>query len=226
MTEPFLLLASNSPRRRQLLRWMGLMVLFHAVDLDETPREGEVALQYVSRLAQAKARAASAYALPGWLVLGADTVVVDGEALLGKPTDEADARRMLRQLRGHTHRVCSAVALYDPQQDQLWQDVYCAEVPMRAYDDDEIEAYLKTGDPFDKAGAYAIQHPGFHPVETFADCYACVVGLPLCHLARLLKQAGRLPQLGVPLACRVMLGYRCSVFPQILGTQGLISGFE
>ncbi|MBP7228553.1 MAG: septum formation protein Maf, partial [Longilinea sp.] len=184
------------------------------------------ALPYVSRLAQEKARAASAYALPKWLVLGVDTVVVDGEELLGKPTDEADARRMLRQLRGRTHRVCSAVALYDPQQDQLWQDVYCSEVPMRAYDDDEIEAYLKTGDPFDKAGAYAIQHPGFHPVETFADCYACVVGLPLCHLARLLKQAGRLPQLGVPLACRVMLGYRCSVFPQILGTQGLISGFE
>lgn len=226
MTEPLILLASNSPRRRQLLRWMGIPLLFRAADLDETPAVGETALAYVSRLAGQKAQAVANHALPGWLVLGADTVVVDGEQLLGKPADEADAQRMLVQLRGRTHRVCSAVALYDPQSGQLWQTAYCAEVLMRNYTEQEIVAYIRTGDAMDKAGGYAIQHPGFHPVEQFVDCYACVVGLPLCHVALLLHWAGRSPHISAPLACRVMLGYRCPVFSQILQAQGIEPGYE
>ncbi len=211
------LLASNSPRRRQLFGLTGWTFLAHATELDETARAGEDSAQYVLRLAGEKARAAAKIIPSGAFVFGSDTAVVDGAEILGKPANAADARRMLRQLRGRTHMVLTGLAIYQPETRRLVVDLCTARVKMRAYSDDEIEAYILSGDPMDKAGAYAIQHAGFQPVIDFTDCYACVMGLPLCHLDWMMRSAfERTPPADVPLACQAGLGYPCPVFSQII----------
>jgi MAF protein len=153
-------------------------------------------------------------------VLAADTIVVDGGELLGKPRDAAEATAMLVQLRGHVHQVLTALAVFAPPDWRLYPDLCTANVPMRAYTDAEIARYVASGDPMDKAGAYAIQNPGFHPVTDFNGCYACVVGLPLCHLLRTMQRiVGKadLPQpVDVPGACQANLDYACPVTQKIL----------
>jgi predicted house-cleaning NTP pyrophosphatase (Maf/HAM1 superfamily) len=128
---------------------------------------------------------------------------------------------MLVRLRGHVHQVLTALAVFAPSGWRMYSDLCIASVPMRAYNDAEIAGYVASGDPMDKAGAYAIQNPGFHPVNDFNGCYACVVGLPLCHLLRTLRKAG-FPQqgtsvpLGIPGACQANLNYVCPVTQKIL----------
>src|SRR5512139_1145389 len=109
---------------------------------------------------------------------------------------------MLRQLRGRTHQVYTAITLIDRQANRSITDLGCSDVPMRSYTDEEIEAYIASGDPFDKAGAYAIQHDGFSPVENFAQCYANVMGLPLCHVVRALRQLDVIAPNDVPTLCQ------------------------
>lgn len=214
-------LASNSPRRRQLFGWTGWSFTVAPADIDETPLPAEQPRAHVLRLAQAKARAAASHAPLGTLVLGSDTIVADGSEILGKPADPAAARRMLLQLRGRTHQVYTALAVFQPHTGRLAQDCCQADVPMRAYTDAEMDAYIASGDPLDKAGAYAIQHPGFHPVTDFHGCYACVMGLPLCHLLRLARTAFNLrTQADVPALCRSGLGYDCPIYAQILSNPG------
>jgi septum formation protein len=214
-------LASNSPRRRQLLNLGGWEFTIYAAQVDETPLPGEEPPAYVRRLAESKVRAAAA-ANPGSdQYLAADTTVVDEQALLGtkilgKPSDEADAWHMLRALRGRVHQVYTALALYRPQDESLLADLCCTDVPMREYSEAEIEAYVASGDPLDKAGAYAIQHAGFHPVESLQGCFANVMGLPLCHLMRLLHRVGIQPGSDLPQACQAELNYDCPVFAAIL----------
>ena len=145
-------------------------------------------------------------------------MVIDGD-ILGKPADGAEATSMLRRLRGRTHQVYTGIAVLDMAGGHLRSDLCVTDVPMRCYADDEIEAYVSTGDPLDKAGAYAIQHPGFQPVAGMAGCYASVMGLPLCHLTRLLREADILPQADIPEACQAFLQYDCPVFSDILGKQ-------
>ena len=211
-----LLLASNSPRRRALLALGGWSYEVTACDVDESRLVGEAPDAYVLRLAGTKARAAASEAHPPAIVIAADTIVVDGDELLGKPVDEADARRMLRQLRGRVHQVYTGLAALRVRDGRLLKDVCTTDVPMRAYSDAEISRYVRSGDPLDKAGAYAIQHPGFRPVQGLAGCYASVMGLPLCHLTRLLGAFG-LPAPGdPPLACQRELGYDCPVSDAIL----------
>jgi septum formation protein len=215
---PSILLASNSPRRQQLLSWTGWHFITCPVPVDETPFAGEKPADYVRRLAESKARAALAQATQDVWVLAADTIVVDGGKLLGKPGDAAEATAMLLRLRGHVHQVLTALAVFAPPHWQLYADLCTADVPMRDYSDAEIAGYIASGDPLDKAGAYAIQNPGFHPVTGFTGCYACVVGLPLCHLLRTLRKAG-FPQGGpvdVPGACQANLDYACPVTQKIL----------
>jgi len=223
---PSILLASNSPRRQQLLSWTGWQFITCPVPVDETPFAGEKPADYVRRLAECKGRAALAQATQGTqigsdtFVLAADTVVVDDGELLGKPRDAAEATAMLVRLRGHVHQVLTALAVFGAPDWQLYSDLCIASVPMRAYSDAEIAGYVASRDPLDKAGAYAIQNPGFHPVTDFNGCYACVVGLPLCHLLRTLKKAG-FPQeapvsLGIPGACQANLNYVCPVTQKIL----------
>lgn len=219
-------LASNSPRRRQLLSLSGWPFTVLAAQVDETAHPGESAQDYVLRLAEAKGRAAAtSYSgdlhTPGLFFLAADTVVVDNNApidsrLLGKPADEADAERMLRSLRGRTHQVYTALALYQPLENILIRDLCCTDVPMREYSDAEIQTYIASGDPMDKAGAYAIQHAEFHPVENLQGCYANVMGLPLCHLICLLREINLEPHTDLPRACQDELRYDCPVYETIL----------
>lgn len=207
-------LASNSPRRRQLFGLGGWDFTVLAADVDETPFENESPREYVIRLAQAKALAIQPKAGSDALILGSDTTVVDGNEILGKPADESDARRMLQQLRGRTHQVYTAIVVL--QNEKMVTELSITDVPMREYSDAEIEAYIQTGDPMDKAGAYAIQHPDFQPVIFMAGCYTGVMGLPMCHLLRALRQLGITASADVPAACQSLLKYDCKVSPAVL----------
>lgn len=218
---PLLILASNSPRRRQLLALTGLPFVVSAADVDESPISNEKPVDYVLRLAETKARAI--HADTGQIILAADTTVVDVQDILGKPQDDAEAVAMLRRLRGHAHQVYTGVALLRVSDGLLLKDVCVTDVPMREYSDEEIHAYVGTGDPLDKAGAYAIQHPEFRPVampsngHTGMDgCYASVMGLPLCHVTRMLREMGVTPNPDIPAGCQQLLEYECPVYEKIL----------
>jgi septum formation protein len=220
------LLASASPRRRELIKLLGLPVETTSADVDEVPLPGERAAEMAQRLSREKALAAARQILPpahrsasqftSRLILASDTVVsLDGEPL-GKPRDAAEARSMLRRLRGRIHQVYTAITLIDLQTDRSIADLAGSDVPMRRYTDAEIEAYIASGDPFDKAGAYAIQHAGFRPVEDFSGCFANVMGLPLCHVTRSLRKPGVEAPNDVPMLCQAHLRYDCPVFKEIL----------
>ena len=218
-------LASASPRRRQLFSLLEIPFAAAAADVDEEIKEGETPQEMVCRLSRAKARAvASSY--PERLIVAADTIVVLGGDVLGKPADEAEALAMLRRLRGRKHSVLSGVTVYHPapplSPPQSWSGLGQAitelaesAVWMRAYTDGEVARYAATGDPLDKAGAYAIQHPNFSPVERIEGCYASVMGLPLCHLARALAQVGLMAPVDVPQVCQGFTGHRCLVAGEI-----------
>ncbi len=189
------ILASASPRRRELLAALGVEFEVRPSNIDETPLPGEMPLDTQHRVTLMKARAANAR--DHQTVIAADTtVLLDGE-MLNKPADADDARRMLRRLRGRAHEVQSCVVIKQGERETM--EIVSSLVLMRDYGDDEIEAYIATGDPFDKAGAYAVQHPGFKPVADIRGCPLNVVGLPLCCLRR------HLPEL--PEAARVCLAF-------------------
>jgi len=211
---PLLILASNSPRRRQLLALADWMFNVVVADVDERAHVNESPADYVLRLAETKARAVRAHA--DQIVLAADTAVVDGFDILGKPRDNAEAFAMLTRLRGHTHQVYTGVALLRLSDGLLLKELCVTDVPMRAYSDDEINAYIQTGDPLDKAGAYAIQHPRFRPVARMEGCYASVMGLPMCHVVRMMRKLDSPPHADVPVKCQTLLKYQCPVSRAIL----------
>jgi len=211
---PTLILASNSPRRRQLLALTGLPFVVSAANVDESLLENENPADYVLRLAETKALAIPAKGEQ--IILAADTTVVDGADILGKPQDEAEAVAMLRRLRGHTHQVYTGVALFRPSDPVLLKDLCVTDVPIRDYSDEEIGAYVATGDPLDKAGAYAIQHPEFQPVARMEGCYASVMGLPVCHVLLQLKKMGIQSQTDFFASCEVHLEYECPVSSAIM----------
>jgi len=214
-----LILASNSPRRKELLSLTGLKFAAFPVDVDETPLPGEEPAACVLRLANDKAQAAlqrTSQQYPGMLILASDTIVTHDHQIYGKPTNPADARSMLLELRNRTHTVLTAIALAQSGSGDLLTDLCGTEVPMRDYSDQEMDDYIATGDPLDKAGAYAIQHIEFHPVSHLTGCYASVMGLPLCHLTRALAKFHIAPYADVPAACQSALQYRCTVYPSIL----------
>lgn len=213
---PLLILASNSPRRRQLLALGGWQFIVQPADVDESRLTGEAPAAYVLRLAESKARTVAAHAAPAYLVVASDTSVVDGNEILGKPTDAAEAAAMLRRLRGREHYVFTSLAVLRVSDGKFRMDLCRTRVPMREYSEDEIEAYVQTGDPLDKAGAYAIQHAGFHPVDRLEGCFASVMGLPICHLTRMLVQFGIPSPLDVPRTCQAALDYACPIFPAVL----------
>ena len=215
-------LASGSPRRRELIALLGLPYGTTPADVDETPHPGEAPAAMVLRLSRAKAESARATTRPSDyqttrpFLLSADTTVsLEGE-ILAKPADAGEARSMLTRLRGRSHQVYTAIALIDLETGEQITDLATTEVPMRNYSDAEMEAYIATGDSLDKAGGYAIQHGRFNPVAKMSGCYANVVGLPLCHVARSLRALGVKPPADVPAACQAHLGYECPVFRSIL----------
>jgi len=192
---PALLLASRSPRRRELLEQLGIPHEVVDVGIDETPLPGEPADAYVLRLAAAKASAARrARADDPRPVLGADTTVVIDGRLLGQPGDGEEAVAMLLSLAGRTHEVHTGVALACAD-GRLLSTRSCTQVSFRSFGRATAEAYWATGEPAGKAGAYAIQGRGAALVEAMAGSYSGVVGLPLFELARLLGElpAGRVP---------------------------------
>ncbi|HSN76853.1 MAG TPA: Maf family protein [Anaerolineae bacterium] len=204
-----LILASSSPRRQNLLRRLGVVFEIATADIDESQRPGEPPIDLVQRLAREKALAVAGR-FPDYAVLGADTIVVLYGEVLGKPVDAEDAVAMLRRLRDLPHTVWSAVYALNPalgcaaalNETTVW---------MRAYSDDEIAAYVASGDPLDKAGAYAIQHPDFSPAERIVGCYSGVMGFPLGDVARMLRAVGVGMTADVAAACQPQLGLCCQV---------------
>lgn len=193
------------------------MYTVSASDLDESQLADESPDEYVLRLAKAKALKAAESSRIENIIIGSDTaVVVDGAEILGKPKDEEDAKRMLRQLRGRTHQVYTGVAVFRVSNSTMLTELCITDVPMRSYSDEEIEAYIETRDPMDKAGAYAIQHPKFQPVESMQGCFASVMGLPMCHVVRALNKLDFQPNADVPAACQSLLNYQCPVSGAIL----------
>jgi septum formation protein len=181
------LLASASPRRRELLDQLGLNFRCQPVDVDETRRRGESPLDFVQRMALEKAQAGLAVS-EGLPALGADTVVVVGDEVLGKPRDRADAVRMLGMLSGRTHDVYTAVALAAGHDVAL--RLSDSRVGFRILNQAELEAYVATGEPMDKAGAYAIQGLAAAFIDRLEGSYSGVMGLPLFETAQLLAAAG------------------------------------
>jgi len=207
MAKP-IVLASSSPRRRDLFALLGLP--FQAVDpqVDETPLEGEKPKSTALRLASAKAQEA-ATSHPEAIIVAADTLVILGEKILGKPKDGNEAVAILETLRGKKHQVISGVIVLDAATGEKREEVADTQVWMRDYSKAEVVHYIGRGEPFDKAGGYAIQDKGFRPVAKVKGCYANVMGLPLCHLYTALKRVGVNPP-DTPLeACIGFTGYNC-----------------
>ena len=190
-----IILASASPRRRELLGALGVSFEVRPSNVDEDPLPGETPLQTQRRITVDKAKAVlydgrrktedgqtAVSRLPSFIVIACDTtVLLDGE-MLNKPADEAEAWRMLRKLRGRVHQVQSCLVIRTGDQQII--DIVISDVQMRDYSDDEIAAYIATGDPFDKAGSYAVQHPAFKPVADIRGCPLNVIGLALCQLRK------------------------------------------
>jgi septum formation protein len=212
---PFeVILASASPRRRELVALLGLPIRAEAAEVGEVPLDDETPSDTAARLAVSKARAV-ALCHPDALVVGCDTVVALQNRVLGKPADAAEARAMLSHLRNRWHEVYTGVALVGRGHEVI--QVARTAVRMRDYTDVEMDAYVASGDPLDKAGAYAIQQPAFGPVASWEGCYANVMGLPLCHVVRALRAWEIVPPQDVPAACQAFTGQPCSVYPSILG---------
>ena len=218
-----LVLASASPRRRKLFSLLKVPFVTAAAYVDEESEEGESPQEMVCRLSLDKAKA-MALSYPEGLIVGADTIVVFDDEVLGKPADEAEAVAMLRRLRGRKHIVLSGVTVHHPASGRacpehsrrVITELAESAVWMRAYTDEEVTGYAASGDPLDKAGAYAIQHQNFSPVKRIEGCYASVMGLPLCHLARALAQLGLTLPVDVPQVCQDFTGHRCLVAGEIL----------
>jgi MAF protein len=188
---PPLILGSSSARRRALVTAAGLSFEVARPDIDETPLPAEAAAAYVLRLCRTKAMAIPAERLmPETYVLTADTTVVLDDKIIGKPETPDEARAMLRQLRGKPHYVYSGVALRDYATGEVQTTLTITIVHMRDYSDAEIEAYVASGEPFDKAGGYAVQDPDFKPVAHLEGCLTNVIGLPMCVVSAMLRAKG------------------------------------
>jgi MAF protein len=187
-----IVLASASPRRAELLAMSGAKVRVQPVGMTEGARPGEAPETLVRRLAQSKAEGALPTAEDADLVLGADTIVVQDGAILGKPATPAAAEAMLLSLAGRTHTVLTGMMLIEPATGRRAASVTESHVRMRPASTAEIKAYVATGSPMDKAGAYGIQDQRHNPVDLaeFSDCFTNVMGLPLCRLGQAMEALG------------------------------------
>ena len=185
-----LTLASASPRRRELLQLLGVEYNVTVSGVDETPGEGEDTPERLAQsLALRKARAVAEEQASG-LVLGADTVVALDGVVYGKPADAREAEATLRELRGRTHTVITGVAVVDAATGESASAFDATRVTIREFTDDEMAAYIASGNPMDKAGAYAAQDAGFHPAAAIEGCWTNAIGLPLCRVRSLLAEHG------------------------------------
>jgi len=209
------LLASNSPRRREIVSWTNWDISSCSPRVAETVRAGESPRAYVLRVAREKAEKTS-FSSDVHFIFAADTIVVFENEIMGKPRDAEHARRMLEKMRNRQHAVLTAIAVRNYKNRAMTADLCETPVAMRAYTDAEIAAYVDSADPLDKAGAYAIQNEGFHPVEKFHGCYASVMGLPLCHLERTLRSFDTYQHTDLSKICQNHLKYKCPITDRVM----------
>ena len=218
------ILASQSPRRRELLGLSGYPFDTMAADVDESTVSDPDPVQDCIQTARLKAEAIlNQIKLPRkeqTIIIAADTTVAFDGQMLGKPRDIANAKQMLSALRGRSHDVHTGVMIIDADTGREILGNHTAVVKMRNYTDQEISAYIASGDPLDKAGSYAIQHPVFKPVETLDGCFLGVMGLSICHLLQLLRQ------IDLPLRAELAAlnaahqGHNCSLYDNIAQKHG------
>jgi septum formation protein len=209
-------LASNSPRRREMLAWVNWDWDASAANIDESQQPEETAREYVIRLAAEKANFPIPGIQPQDIVIAADTIVVLDENILGKPMNNEQALGMLTNLRGRGHLVMTAIAIRSDDHGNSRHDICKTRVQMRAYTDQEIRQYVASGDSLDKAGAYAIQNDSFHPVVDFNGCFASVMGMPLCHLERTLRDLPNYDQKEMATICQNHLKYICPITDRVM----------
>lgn len=189
--EPLIVLASASPRRRELLAQLGLVFAVVPSHAAETEQDGESPHQHAERLSRNKAyEVAARSGQPGRWFIGSDTIVVQDDTILGKPGNADAARHMLTRLSGREHRVISGYAVYDRQTGQSRSGTVTTRVFFKPLTAREVEGYIATGEPFDKAGSYAIQGIGAFMVPRIEGSYSNVVGLPLCEVLAALEELG------------------------------------
>lgn len=189
-----LILASQSPRRRELLERLGLTFTVQVADIDETMDPAKLPFDEVARLSRDKAAAVAVHAPETAVVVAADTVVVLEDRVLGKPHSEREAAEMLRSLSGRPHQVMTGMTVR--RGSHVESDTVVTDVHFRSLSEEEIAAYIATGEPMDKAGAYGIQGLASIFVDRLAGDYYNVMGLPLCRLCAMLRKAG-VPVLGL-----------------------------
>ena len=213
---PRLILASGSQRRQQFFRELGLPFTVLVADIDETPLPDEHPGTMTCRLAEEKARAVAlrlgaegGVAGTATLIVASDTTVALDDVIYGKPMDAADARRMLLDLRDRAHQVISAVSVLHLPNDRQSTRINTTTVVMRNYSDAEVDAYVASGDPLDKAGAYGIQARDFNPASHLEGCYAGVMGLPLADLADLLAEFGVTITASISQVCGLYNTFAC-----------------
>jgi septum formation protein len=187
--DPFLILASKSPRRRYLLKQAGISFSVIPSSIDESSVPVSSPETYVKALSEAKADNVSIKFPEKW-VIGADTIVLKDGAILGKPGSKAEARAMLKQLSGQTHQVLTGYAIYCKAKNRKFSETVKTQVLFKSLTDKEIEWYIHTKEPFDKAGAYAIQGLGTFLVKSINGSYTNVVGLPVCEVIEFLIKEG------------------------------------
>jgi septum formation protein len=214
-------LASNSPRRREILTWAGWQLEKVSSNGDETMLDGEPAELYVRRTAELKSRVKPENISPSDFIIAADTIVVLNGKILGKPKDASHSFEMLDLLRGRGHWVMTAIAVRLAGSNNAKIELCRSNVKMRFYSDEEIRSYIKSGDPSDKAGAYAIQNPEFHPAENFLGCIASVMGMPLCHLERTLHLYQNYEWTDWPSICQKKLEYKCPISKRVMAGEDI-----
>lgn len=216
MRELRIILASNSPRRKELLGLALLPFTVDSAEVDESTLPGELPEVYVRRLALSKASATANRHGEDTIVLGSDTTVVLNGEIIGKPIDETDAARILCSLRGRSHHVYTGIAAVNNASGTIVSRVIRTDVPMRHYSDDEMNAYIESGDPMDKAGAYGIQNSDFVAKSELDGCFASVMGFPICAVTSMIKATGLNVEHGIQERCQQLIGYDCPVFSDYL----------
>ncbi len=218
------LLASQSPRRRQLLTLCGYPFDALAADVDEdsvfNPDPVQDCIQTARLKGEAILRDGPLSLEEDRIIIAADTIVTLDGHILGKPQDALDAKRMLTSLRGRSHEVHTGVTIIDARSSRSILSSQSAIVKMRPYTDQEMSTYVATGDPLDKAGAYAIQHPDFRPVEHLKGCYLGVMGLSICHLLQLFEQIDLPFKADLNSLENAHHGYQCVLYDNIAQKHG------
>ena len=198
---------------------LGFPFTVRITDIDETPSSSETPARTVLRLSKEKTQAAAAQSTCGEeIIIAADTLVVCDGQIMGKPVGVDEATTMLQTLRGRWHEVMSGLTVLDEAAGRMVKFLSVTEVCMRDYVDAEIRKYVDSGEPYDKAGGYAIQDGAFHPVSEVVGCYAGVVGFPLCHLGQALEDLGVALECEMVPTCADVTGQVCDLASRLVGS--------